>query len=87
MTPFETEVKAALCTVLELSDADALSARTALEADLGMDSGLMLELVIELEDEVEGLVIDQVTLSADDFRTIGSVCDYVAARVTVTEPA
>ena len=87
MRPFETEVKAAISEVLELSDAGALTPETALEADLGMDSGLMLELVIQLEDTVEGLVIDQVTLSADDFRTVGSVCGYVAERVAPPVPA
>lgn len=81
------EVTEAIREILEFQTADKLTEDSLLETDLGMDSGLMLELIMQLEDTIEGLEIDQATISYDEFKSVGSVCDYIAARVSQTEPA
>lgn len=87
MKPHFTEVTEAICDILEFQSSSELTDDTLLETDLGMDSGLMLELIMQLEDSVPGLVIDQATISYEQFKTVGTVCDYIAANVQVIEPA
>lgn len=87
MKPHYTEVTEAIREILEFQNASQLSEETLLETDLGMDSGLMLELIMQLEDTVEGLVIDQASISYEEFKSVGSVCDYIANRVSVAESA
>ena len=87
MKPHFETVVAAIRDILEYQSTDQLTEETLLETDLGMDSGLMLELIMQLEDDIEALEIDQASISYDDFRTIGSVCDYIADRVRLAEPA
>ncbi|WGW04513.1 acyl carrier protein [Tropicibacter oceani] len=81
------QVVEAIRDILEFQSAEQLTEDTLLETDLGMDSGLMLELIMQLEDSVEGLVIDQASISYEEFKSVGSVCDYIAARVQIAEPA
>ena len=87
MTPHFTEVVSAIVAVLEFGSGRGLEVTTLLEADLGMDSGLMLELIMQLEDTIPGLAIDQAGLTSEDFRSIGSLCAYVAARIAKPEAA
>lgn len=87
MKPHFTQVTEAIRDILEFHSASDLTEATQLETDLGMDSGLMLELIMQLEDTVPGLVIDQASLSYDQFQSIGSVCDFIAARLQMAEPA
>lgn len=77
----------AIRLVLEFQPGTKLLPTTQLETDLGMDSGLMLELIMQLEETVDGLIIDQASISYDQFKSIASVCDYVAAHVDVTVAA
>lgn len=48
--------------------------------DLHLDSTSVLELLMALEDTV-GLEIDPENLDMDDFQTVGSLADYVAANL------
>lgn len=79
------QVVEAIREILEFQSAEQLTEETLLETDLGMDSGLMLELIMQLEDTVKGLVIDQATISYKEFRSIGAVCDYISARISLAE--
>jgi acyl carrier protein len=79
--PFFTPVTDAIGEVLEFTSTSQLRPETVLETDLGMDSGLMLELIMQLEDTVAGLEIDQATISYDQFKTVASVCDFIAENV------
>ncbi|MCF1470137.1 hypothetical protein FS764_25070 [Agrobacterium vitis] len=79
MKPFFFEVVGAISQVLQLAEPPNWTEATRLEADLGMDSGLMLELIMQIEETIPGVVIDQATLSYDQFETIGSVCGFVCA--------
>ncbi len=77
MKPFFFEVVTAISQVLQLADPPNWDETTRLETDLGMDSGLMLELIMQIEESIPGIVIDQATLSYEQFETVGSVCDFV----------
>ena len=86
MTPNYEEAVSAIAEVLQVDDTAGWSEKTRLETDLGMDSGLMLELIMTLEENNPDLVIDQATLSYEHFATIGSVCNFITTA-TVLEPA
>lgn len=87
MKPYFDAVAEALRVVLDFQSIDRFTPDTQLETDLGLDSGLMLELLMQLEETIPGLQIEQGALSHDQFRTIGTVCDYVADRIAAREPA
>ena len=72
-----TETVRALTEVLQISGTPHWTPATRLEADLGMDSGLMLELIMQLEEMIPDLVIDQASLTYDQFATIGSVGQFI----------
>lgn len=61
----------------EVSDVDA---DTALLDALGLTSTTGLELVLELEEQF-ALEISVEELGRDDFRTVGSLADYVAGNL------
>ncbi|MBS2532716.1 phosphopantetheine-binding protein [Catenulispora sp. NF23] len=52
--------------------------------DLHLDSTSVLELLMVLEDNV-GLEIDPENLDMDDFRTIGSLADYVDRNLALRD--
>lgn len=87
MHPHFPTVVESINTVLEFKCGTELSEDSRLEADLGMDSGLMLELIMELEDRVPDLVIDQARISYDQFRTIATVCTYIDDHSRARESA
>lgn len=87
MRPYFDVVVQSIQNVLEFSSTNALTEATRPEADLGMDSGLMLELIMELEDNVPNLEVDQATLDYSHFQTIGSICDYVETRLSALAAA
>jgi acyl carrier protein len=64
-----------LAEVLKHQAAD-LSETTRLFDDLHLDSTSVLELLMVLEDNI-GLEVDPESLNMDDFRTVGSLADYV----------
>lgn len=86
MTPNYEDAVNAIASVLQVDDTGSWSEKTRLETDLGMDSGLMLELIMTLEEDIPDLVIDQATLSYENFATIGSVCKFID-MATCPEPA
>lgn len=87
MKPYFDAVAEALRVILDFQTAERFALDTELEADLGLDSGLMLELLMQLEETIPGLQIEQSSLSHEQFRTIGSVCEYVAERISAQAPA
>jgi acyl carrier protein len=68
----------ALSVVLNREVQD-LEPDTRLFEDLAMDSTSVIELLMSLEDTM-GLEIDPDELSADVFRTVGSLIDYFAEQ-------
>lgn len=65
-------------------EVDGASADTALMDALGMTSTTALELVLQLEESLE-LEISVEDLDREDFDTVGTLADYVAANLLATE--
>ena len=78
MNIFVQHVINAISLVLENSDVSELHEGTQIERDLGFDSGLYIELIMYLEDAVDGLHIDPATLDIKDFMSIGSIAQYIS---------
>lgn len=53
---------------------------TMLYEDLGLESVGTLELLLNLEDTLE-IQVDPDDLAMEDFRTVGSLADYVASQL------
>jgi acyl carrier protein len=75
------QIEAALSEVLE-RDISGLTEDVRLFEDLHLDSTAILELLMALEDNL-GIEVDPESLDMDDFRTLGSLADYVAATLAV----
>lgn len=75
------QIEAALSEVLE-RDISALQEDVRLFEDLHLDSTAVLELLMALEDNL-GIEVDPESLDMDDFRTLGSLADYIAATLAV----
>jgi acyl carrier protein len=75
------QIEAALSEVLE-RDISALQEDVRLFEDLHLDSTAVLELLMALEDNL-GIEVDPESLDMDDFRTLGSLTDYIAATLAV----
>jgi acyl carrier protein len=60
------------------------SETTTLMDDLGMSSTTGLELVLELEDKLEREISVE-DMGRDNFETVGSLADYVAANLLPEE--
>jgi acyl carrier protein len=75
------QIEAALSEVLE-RDISGLTEDVRLFEDLHLDSTAILELLMALEDNL-GIEVDPESLDMDDFRTVGSLADYVAATLAV----
>lgn len=63
-------------------DVPALSADMRLTEDLGLDSTTVIELLMALEDEVDGLALEPDELEADVFNSVGTLADYLVSCVS-----
>lgn len=61
-------------------DVAGAAEETLLVEDLQMDSTAVLELLMALEDNL-GFEVDPEKLQMDDFRTIGTLADYVGSAM------
>jgi acyl carrier protein len=75
------DIARALADVLE-RDIVGLPESTRLFEDLYLDSTAVLELLMALEDTI-GIEVDPETLDMADFKTIGTLTDYVATNLGV----
>jgi acyl carrier protein len=71
------KMKPVLKTVLKLSNVDAVGPHSRLFEDLNLDTTSSQELLIALEEVIEGLVINPETLNADHFRSVETLAGYV----------
>jgi acyl carrier protein len=76
------DIMRALTEILE-QDISGLPEGTRLFEDLHLDSTAVLELLMALEDMI-GIEVDPETLDMADFKTIGTLADYVATNLGVT---
>jgi acyl carrier protein len=77
-----TQVQAALAEVLR-REPDTLVEQDRLFEDLGLDSTTIIELLLSLEDKVD-IEIDPDELDSGVFVSVGSLTDYVEAKLAAT---
>lgn len=75
-------VEASLAEVLK-RDTAGLPEETRLFEDLQLDSTSILELLMSLEDGL-GIEVDAESLDMEDFRTIGTLADYLTTVLGVS---
>jgi acyl carrier protein len=80
MNETEAIIIKAIAELLELPDQNGLSPGTRLQ-DLGIDSGLMLELFLLIEESVPDLDIDPGLLLPEHFTSVESLADFVDSSV------
>ncbi|MFJ1798403.1 MULTISPECIES: acyl carrier protein [unclassified Streptomyces] len=78
-----TAIEAALSEVLE-REVDGLTKDVRLFEDLHLDSTSVLEMLMALEDGI-GIVVDPEDLDMDDFKSVGTLTDYVLAQQPTSE--
>ena len=76
-TSIVESMKPVLQSVLKIDDVSKVSAETRLFEDLNMDSTSSLEVLMALEEVIDGLVIDPETLDIEHFKTVGSLAHYI----------
>jgi len=74
-------MKPVLQNVLKLQSVDNVNPETRLFEDLNMDSTSSLELLMALEEVIDGLVIDPETLDVDHFKTVGNLASYIKSTL------
>lgn len=72
-----TGIKSALSEVLQ-DEVGYVTEETSLFDDLYLDSAVLLELLMALEDVLD-IEVDSQNLTMETFQTVGSLADYVAA--------
>lgn len=75
-----THVRSAICDVLA-RDVAELDEEARLFEDLALDSTMVIELLMALEDTTD-LTIDPDELQPEVFQTVGSLADYVESGLS-----
>ncbi|WP_336783730.1 acyl carrier protein [Paenibacillus illinoisensis] len=75
------EIKGALAEVLNMEADQAINLDTSLFDELHLDSTSVLELLMTLEDRIDGLEIDPDELEPDVFDTVGSLAAYIEKQL------
>lgn len=75
------EIKGALAEVLNMEADQAINLNTSLFDELHLDSTSVRELLMTLEDRIDGLEIDPDELEPDVFDTVGSLAAYIEKQL------
>ncbi|MGC5775333.1 acyl carrier protein [Paenibacillus pabuli] len=75
------EIKGAIAEVLNTEARQDIQLSTSLFDELYLDSTSVLELLMTLEDRIEGLEIDPDELKPDVFDTVGSLAAYIEKQL------
>lgn len=86
MDRIEAIVINAIVELLEIGARDTVTRETRLQ-DLGIDSALMLELFLMVEDNVPDIEIDPAKLRPEHFTTVESLTVFVASAFRQEEVA
>jgi len=82
MSHYEPQVIAAIVELLDMEDGSHIDAKsTSLENDLGIDSGLLLELFMLLEEQIPNLEINPAELRPEQFSTVSSFAALIESCV------
>lgn len=86
-TQVETQIIEAIVELLDMEDGSSITPDTRIEDDLGLDSGLLLELFMALEERLPNLEIDPAELRPDQFTTVGNLSTLVSSFLKVEAAA
>lgn len=86
-TTMEMLVIEALASLLDMDDASRITPQTRIEDDLGIDSGLLLELFMMMEERVPNLQIDPAELRPTEFETVGKFAAMIDSSLKAAVPA
>ncbi|MGM3191158.1 acyl carrier protein [Dickeya dadantii] len=75
------KIATAIGMVLETDDLSELHPHTDLERDLGFKSGIFIELMMYLEEMIEGFSINPVTLDSQQISTIDSLGRFIHSQL------
>jgi len=71
------KVKKALAQTLKLSSVENIHMKSRLKDDLGLDSMSSLTFLMELEDNIDGFVVNADTLEVEHLVCVESITNYV----------
>jgi acyl carrier protein len=72
MKPTHDIIVDALVELLDMPDGSGITTNTRLQEDLGIDSGLLLELFMLVEERLPDTQIDPAVLRPEEFSTVAS---------------
>ncbi|ATG35443.1 MULTISPECIES: acyl carrier protein [Phaeobacter] len=81
MQTIEQIITEALIELLDMPDHSQISIESRLQEDLGVDSGLLLELFMAVEESLPQAVLDPAVMKPDDITTVGSFVGMVRASM------
>ncbi|MFS4583144.1 acyl carrier protein [Phaeobacter sp. C3_T13_0] len=87
MQNIEQIITDALIELLDMPDNSQISVKSRLQEDLGVDSGLLLELFMAVEESLPQAVLDPAVMKPDDITTVGSFVEMVRDSMVEEEPA
>lgn len=85
MTSIQTTIVEALVDLLDMPDGSQIGPETRLQDELGIDSGLLLELFMLVEERLPQAVIDPAVLRPEQFSTLASFAALIEQSI-VAEP-
>lgn len=83
MQTVENVIITALIELLDMPDGSQITAQTRLQEDLGIDSGLLLELFMLVEERLPAAVLDPAVLKPEEFTSVGNFALLVANSMAV----
>jgi acyl carrier protein len=79
MSDYTDSVMTAIRQVMDIESHYTMTPDTALIDDLGFDSGLYLDLNLQLEENITGLKMDPSRMKSEDFKTVRTISAFVKA--------
>lgn len=87
MQTVQDVIVTALVDLLDLPDGSQISADTRLQEDLGIDSGLLLELFMLVEESLPEAIIDPAELRPQEFTSVASFAALIKNSMIAGEMA
>ncbi|MGD9918245.1 MAG: acyl carrier protein [Paenirhodobacter sp.] len=84
MQTIQTIIVEALVELLDMPDASQISPETRLQEDLGIDSGLLLELFMLVEERLPDAAVDPAVLRPEEFASVASFAALIARSLSET---
>ncbi|MGH0003884.1 acyl carrier protein [Pseudovibrio ascidiaceicola] len=87
MKTIENIVISEIIELLDMPEATEITSETRLQEDLGIDSGLLLELFVAIEENVQNIEFDPAALTPENFATVGNLTTMLVTMRKEEVPA